>query len=117
MGGDRQWRELQRHFTFADPEEARKKAFKVQTTCETCQACEHPHQPLKLRITATPVPPHVLTSMAIDLFVMPEVQDNGFKFHVFAAAVDRHSGWYVATAHHTRGLTAARVAQDMYTHR
>jgi hypothetical protein len=50
----------------------------------------------------------------VDLFIMPEVQCSGVTYNVFAACVDRHSGWAIATAHHTRGLTAAAVAKEMY---
>jgi hypothetical protein len=55
-----------------------------------------------------------MTSVSIDLFVMPEVEFEGRRLNVIAACVDRHSGWIVATAHHTKGLTAAQVAKTMY---
>ena len=88
----------------------------MHSLCETCQACEPPHQPLKLKVMSTPIPPHIMTSVAIDLFVMPEVEQDGGRWNVFAACVDRHSGWCVATMHHTKGLTAAKVAKEMYAH-
>ena len=92
VGGQRLWKEALRHFHFADNEKAYTMAMRTQAQCSTCQACEHPHQPLRLKVTPTPIPPHVMTSVAIDLFVMPEVEDDGQKWNVFAACVDRHSG-------------------------
>ena len=111
MGGERLWKEANRHHQFADLDDAKAIAMRVQSQCEVCQACEHPHQPLRLKITSTPVPPDVMSSMAIDLFVMPEVIHEGQRWNVFAAAVDRHSGWCVATPHHTKGLTASKFAE------
>jgi hypothetical protein len=114
IGGDRLVEEAERTYVFADRMEAAKVAGGLQRTCPVCQATEHPHQPLRLKVCPTPVPPYIMASVAIDLFVMPEVDFEGQLYNVFAACVDRHSGWVVATAHHTRGLTAATVAKAMY---
>ena len=116
VGGERLLKEALRHYKFAVEKEAAEVAKEMQKSCEVCQACEPPHQPLKLKVTPTPVPPHVMTSVSIDLFVKREVTHEGQKWNVFAACVDRHSGWCVATAHHNKGLTAAKVAKEMYTH-
>lgn len=115
QSAERLWKEASRHYTFADEDAARAAAKRIPQQCETCQACEHPHQPLRLRITSTPVPPHPMSAVSIDLFVMPEITEEDQKWNVFAAAVDRHSGWCIATPHHTRGLTAAKVAKEMFT--
>ena len=115
VGGDRLWREACRHYQFANADEAWGLAVKMVKLCMTCQACEHPHQPLRLKVQPTPVPASIMTSVAIDLFVMPEVEYDGCCWNVFAACVDRHSGWMVVTPHHTRGLTAEKVAKAMYT--
>ena len=56
----------------------------------------------------------MLTSVAIDLFVMPEVLHEGRALNCFVGCVDRHSGWIVASPQHTKGLTAQKVAIDMY---
>lgn len=114
IGGERLWKEACRHFQFANPKEAYGLAVKMIKICEVCQACEHPHQPLKLTISPTPVPSHIMSSVSIDLFVMPEVEYEGQQWNVFAACVDRHSGWMVVTPHHTKGLTAEKVAKAMY---
>jgi hypothetical protein len=114
VGGERLLREASRHFQFSDPEKARRVAGRMQHTCGFCQAIEHPHQPLHLKVVPTPIPPHIMASVCIDLFVMPEVEFEGKMFNVFAACVDRHSGWVVVSEHHTRGLTAAVVAKSMY---
>ena len=114
VGGHRLWTEACRHYQFANPDEAWGLANKMQRICEICQACEHLHQPLKLKVYPTPVPDSIMTSVSIDLFVMPEVKYDGAMWNVFAACVDRHSGWIVATPHHTKGLTAEKVAKAMY---
>ena len=103
-----------RQFLFADEDEAKKMADKVQRLCAHCQATEPPHQPSKLKIVPTPVPPRVMSSVSVDIFIMPELEWQGATVNCFAACVDRHSGWVVTTIHHTRGLTAAVVAQAMY---
>jgi hypothetical protein len=82
--------------------------------CDYCQAYEHPHQPLSLKIVSTPIMPYIISSVCNDLFIMPETEYDGKLYNVFAACVNRHSGWIVATAHHTKGLTAANVAKAMY---
>ena len=55
-----------------------------------------------------------MTSVSIDIFQMPRVVWEGVEYDAFAACVDRHSGWVVATPHKLRGLTAAKVAKAMY---
>jgi len=115
LGGERLLHEASRQYQFAIPEEAKRVADRMQKVCDYCQAGEHAHQPHNLKVVSTPVPPHVMTSVCIDLFVMPETEYEGQLYNVFAACVDRHSGWMVVTEHHTRGLTAAKVAKAMYT--
>ena len=114
IGGARLWKEVARDYQFANVDEAWGLSQKIQALCAVFQACEHPHQPLKIKMEPTPVPAHIMTSVCIDLFQMPEVEHEGQRWNVFAACVDRHSGWMVVTAHHTKGLTAAKVAKEMY---
>ena len=92
LGGARLWKEVTRHYQFANADEAWALAQKMQALCETCQACEHPHQPPKLRVHHTPVRPHIMASVCIDLFQMPEVEWEDKRWNVFAACVDNHSG-------------------------
>ena len=113
IGGDRLLHDANRHHQFAIAEEAKRTAAEVQKKCDFCQAGEHPHQPLRLRITSTPIPPYPMTSVSIDLFTMRETEYDGVAYNVFAACVDRHSGWIVVTEHHTKGLTAEKVAKAM----
>ena len=54
VGGQRLWKEALRHFHFADNEKAYTMAMRTQAQCSTCQACEHPHQPLRLKVTPAP---------------------------------------------------------------
>jgi hypothetical protein len=114
IGGKALLDQATKQFEFASEGKAKDLSERAISHCEYCQAAEHPHQPLRLRVVPTPVPPHIMQSVAIDLFTMPEVEVEGQVYNVFAACVDRHSGWGVVTAHHTRGLTAAAVAKAMY---
>jgi hypothetical protein len=45
LGGDRLWREAQRQYRFAAEDQAKAIATRIHQQCETCQACEPPHQP------------------------------------------------------------------------
>ena len=114
VGGDKLWQEAGKHYVFAWPNEAYGLAQHMIRLCEVCQACEHPHVSLRLPIQPTPIPPTIMTSVAIDIFQMPKVTWEGVEYDAFAACVDRHSGWVVATPHKLRGLTAAKVAKSMY---
>ena len=113
-GGERLLKEAKRFFNFSDDGQALKICKQTQQLCEICQACEHPHQPLKLRIEPHPIPPSIMTSVAIDIFRMPEFESNGEKYNCFACCVDRLSGWMVCTPHHLRGLKASDVAKAMF---
>ena len=114
VGGLRLWEEAARHYVFANPDAAWKLAERMIGMCETCQACEHQHQSLRLPMVPTPIPPTVMSSVSIDLFQMPAVVWEGVEYDAFAACVDRLSGWIVATPHKLKGLTAAKVAKTMY---
>ena len=114
LGGDRLWQEAGRHYRFAKAADARRLAGVMMRQCETCQACEHPHVSLRLPIEPFPIPSAIMSTVAIDLFQMPEVTWEGEVYNMFAACVDRHSGWVVTTVHHKIGLTAAKVAKAMY---
>ena len=54
-----------------------------------------------------------MDSVAVDLFAMPEVTFQGKVYDTMALAVDRESGWIVATPHLNKGLTADKVAKTM----
>ena len=113
-GGEKLIDMVQRQMELADEREARKFADRIKKMCEVCQAAEHPHHSLKQAIHSTPVPAHVFASVSVDLFVMPEEIVDGKVYNCLMACVDRNSGWIVATPHHTKDLTAAAVARDMY---
>ena len=114
VGGSQLWDAAGRHYQFAKPDEAWGLCRHMIRLCEICQACEHPHAPLRLPIRPTPIPPSIMTSVSIDVFQMPRVVWEGVEYDAFVACVDRHSGWVVATPHKLRGLTAAKVAKAMY---
>ena len=45
----------------------------IKQSCLVCQACQAPTWPLKGPIDMTPIPPRVMTSVALDVFHMPEI--------------------------------------------
>ena len=114
LGGPRLWKEMGRRYAFAKPSTARQIADRVQGQCETCQATEPSHVPYKFPIELHPVPPHLMDSVSIDLFAMPEVSWRGSKYDTIALCVDRESGWIVATPHLDKGLTGRKIAEDMF---
>jgi hypothetical protein len=64
---------------------------------------------------ATPVPPYLMDSVAVDLFAMPAVTHDGHTYDWMAVCVDRLSGWMVATPMEgSKGVTADKVAKAMY---
>ena len=79
-----------------------------------CQACDPARAPYRSLLEATPVPPLLMDSVALDLFAMPAVEHGGKTFDYMAVCVDRHSGWMVATPLQGKGLTAEVVAKAMY---
>ena len=115
VGFERLWGHMERRLTWADESNARKLAKLVSQQCETCQACQPPLT-LKTRIKPTPIPPHVMSHVAIDLFRMPPVEFEGQKFDTLIACVDRHSGWIVAIPTQNLGLTGSKVAKLMLQH-
>ena len=116
LGGKRLWREIQRFYTFANPYRAEQGCKKVQRECSICQVCEPSRTPYKVPLEHTPISPHLMDRVAVDLFALPEVKVNGQIFDTAALCVDRQSGWMIATPHLNKGLTAERVAKDMLKH-
>jgi len=113
-GWSRLWPELGRWYRFADTKAAERCAQGIQKACEVCQACDPARDPFRSLLEATPVPPYLMDSVAVDLFAMPSVEFEGQTFDYMAVCVDRQSGWMVATPHLGKGLTAEKVAKAMY---
>ena len=62
-----------------------------------------------------------MSSVAIDLFSLPEVIFEGSTFNILAVCVDRHSGWIVAVPVESsspsgKGVTGEQVAKLMLRH-
>ena len=114
-GASRLWHQLGRWYRFAHPRAAERCTQGIQRACEVCQACDPARAPYRCLLEATPVPPYLMDSVAVDLFAMPEVTHEGQVYDYMALCVDRQSGWIVATPHRFKGLTAEKVAKAMYT--
>ena len=95
VGFERLWSHISHRFGWSNDIEAKKMAEKVMKECEACQACQPPLS-LKARIRPFPIPPFVMSHVAIDLFKLPPVEFEGEKFDTLIVCVDRHSGWIVA---------------------
>jgi len=74
----------------------------------TCQACEPPNFSLSLPISCTTVPPHLMTSVAMDVFALPTAKWQGQTYDSLLLCVDRTSGWVIARPCQKLGLTAER---------
>jgi hypothetical protein len=113
-GASRLWHQFGRWYHFADPKTAEHITQGIQRACEVCQACDPARAPYRCYLEATPVPPYLMDSVAVDLFMMPEVKHEGHVYDCMVLCVDRQSGWMVATPHRYKGLTAEKVAKTMY---
>ena len=114
IGAQRLWVQMARFYEWADEERARFFSRRVQSQCELCQACEHPHHSLHMPIEPTPVPPRLMDNVCIDVFMMPVFKVGNEAFDCFVACVDRLSGWIVAFPATRLGLSAERVAKEMF---
>ena len=112
IGTERLWMGLNRTNFWADAHAARNFCERVARQCETCQACMRATH-LKGPVEFTPIPPHIMSSVAIDLFHLPEVVWEGKPYDTIILCVDRHSGWVVAIPALNKGLTGAKVAKAM----
>ena len=93
-GADRLWSQMGRWYAFADPTGAKRLTKGMQKSCEVCQACDPSRAPYKCFLEATPVPPYLMDSVAVDLFAMPEVTFEGTVYVTMQLCVDRQSGWF-----------------------
>ena len=91
------------------------KANIVKQEFVKCPICEAFARPLNLKgpLGAALIPPHIMSSVALDLFHMPFVRWEGENFDIMAVCVDRMSGWIVAVPALNKGLTGAKVAKQM----
>ena len=115
VGTERLWTHLSRTCKWADAKVARNFCEKVARQCETCQACSRDIH-LKGPVEFTPIPPAIMSSVAIDLFHLPTVVWEGKTYDTVVVCVDRHSGWLVAIPALNKGLTGAKVARAMLVH-
>jgi hypothetical protein len=112
VGPERTWKHIALRFHWADEKGAQKFCQNVCKKCAVCQ-CSSRGETLKGPIESTPIPPAPMTSVAIDLFKMPQVLCGGEVFDMMAVCVDRHSGWVVAIPCLEKGLTGAKLAKLM----
>jgi hypothetical protein len=102
--------DLRRRYQWPDPSLIQGLAQKVRRECVVCQACEHPNWSVKTPIVPTPVPTHVMSSVALDIFSLPRVEWQGETFDSLLLCVDRLSGWVIARPTRKAGLTAQKAA-------
>ena len=112
VGVERLWADLNKNCVMAKSTYARKLCSQIARQCEICQASNRISR-TKGPVEFTPIPPNIMTSVAIDLFRLPTVKFEGKTFDSIIACVDRHSGWIVAIPVLNKGLTGAKVAQAM----
>ena len=80
--------------------------------CHNCQANDRPRNKLG-PIVYTPIPPTIMSHVAIDVFNMPTQKVDGRTYDCVVVCVCRHSGWLVAVPEFTSGLRADKVADAM----
>ena len=115
VGVQRLVKELDRRFVFPPSVRVSEEARKVKRRCATCQACEPPNWSMALPISFTPVPEHVMASVALDVFALPSVWWQGRAYDSLLLCVDRLSGWIIARPCTKLGLTAEQAAHLILT--
>ena len=116
LGAQRLWPEIEGQHLFSNPELAKRINALVGRACEECQVSNPPRGPYKCPLEHIPVPPRIMSHVAVDLFSIPEVTVNGQIYDIMALCVYRTSGWIVATPHQNKGLTAEKIAKVMFQH-
>ncbi len=88
-------------------------AQRVRRQCVVFQACEHPNWSVRTPIVLTPVPTHVMSSVALDMFSLPRVEWQGEVYGSMLLRVDRLSEWDIARPTRKLGLTVQKAAQRL----
>ena len=103
-------KEVSRRFAFPPTVKVYEAVREVSRMCVTCQACDPPNWSKSLPISHTPVPGHVMTSVAMDVFDLPCVKWEGQTYDALLLCVDRLSGWIIGRPCRKLGLAAERAA-------
>ena len=77
---------------WSDMDRATFLAKRITSTCSTCQACVRARR-LTGKIRPTPIPESIMSSVALDIFQLPEVTYQKEKYECIIVCLDRHSGW------------------------
>ena len=114
IGSKRLILEMSRFYQWASEQRAHRYAKYIQKMCPQCQAMEHPHHALDLKLYPTPFPPVLMDSVSVDIFNMPPEKIGDVVYDCFVACIDRMSGWVIAFPLSRKGATAAMVAKEIY---
>ena len=109
-GKDKLVKELSRRFTWPSHVDLKLVVKGVRQTCTVCQACDYPNFSLRTPISMTPVPAHVMSSVALDFLALPKVEWLGESYDTLLVCVDRLTGWILARPTRKLNLTAERAA-------
>ena len=110
QGAEWSRKDLELHYEFPGPTKLDNILQRVRRSCLTCQACSASSQALTGPIGMTPIPPRVMSSVALDVFSMPSVEWRGKVYDAFLMCVDRHSGWMLVRPTRKEGLTGEEAA-------
>ena len=86
VGFHRLWETVENRFFWADGSAARECDTRMARECTTCQACDPPLT-LKSKIQPFPIPPQVMTNIAIDLFNMPQVLKDKIPYDTLVVSI------------------------------
>ena len=112
---ERLWALLESQFQWGNKSRAKAYALRVARQCGVCQATQRPRT-LRAPVHYAPIPDRVMSSMSLDIMMMPRVRHHGKTYDAVMVSVDRHSGWIVAIPARKEGLTAAFAARKMLKH-
>ena len=103
-------REVSRRYAFPPSVRVYEAVREARRGCLTCQACEPPNWSGDAPLDGTPIPPHVMSHVSIDVFSLPAVQWRRQTWDALVVCVDRLSGWIIARPTQKLGLTAEKCA-------
>ena len=82
----------------------------MRQACMVCQACDHPNWDTREPMAATFIPPHIFSSVCLDIFTLPVVKWREETYDSLVLCVDRLTGWIIACPTRKLGLTIEKAA-------
>ena len=83
---------MSRRFAFPPSIRIFEAVREVRRQCVTCQSSEPPNWSAESPIENTPIPAHIMSHVAVDIFSLPLTKWAGNSYDALVVCVDRLSG-------------------------